>query len=184
MTATSSLLRATPSQCLASVLRFLWGRHLNGSLRIETTGSRSSVEKPGPGSRHLHAGHRLGSLQGNPQTHPDGTTLRRFRCHVLVHDESAVVHFRSSSWSTPVESCSMFPQRSRPALLMSAAWGGLKPAPDSRLRRASRHLLYSLLRRTVIEPHGVTDDLGRESIAMIAGRLARHPSTVPATFST
>ena len=23
----------------------------------------------------------------------------------------------------------MFPQRSRPALLMSAAWGGLKPAP-------------------------------------------------------
>ena len=160
ITPTSSLLRATPSQCLASVLRFLWGRHLNGSLRIETTGSRSSVEKPGPGSRHRHAGHRLGSLQGNPQTHPDGTTLRRFRCHVLVHDESAVVHFRSSSWSTPVESCSMFPQRSRPALLMSAVWGGLKPAPDSRLRRASRHLLYSLLRRTVVEPHRVTENLG------------------------
>ena len=44
ITATSSLLRATPSQCLASVLRFLWCRHLNGSLRIETTGSRSSIE--------------------------------------------------------------------------------------------------------------------------------------------
>ena len=96
ITATSSLLRATPSQCLASVLRFLWGRHLNGSLRIETTGSRSSIEKPGPGSRHLHAGHRLGSLQGNPQTSPDGITLHRFRCHVLVHDESTVVHLRSS----------------------------------------------------------------------------------------
>ena len=80
ITATSSLLRATPSQCLASVLRFLWGRHLNGSLRIETTGSRSSIEKPGPGSRHLHAGHRLGSFQGNPQTSPDGITLHRFRC--------------------------------------------------------------------------------------------------------
>ena len=97
ITATSSLLRATPPQCLASVLRFLWGHHLNGSLRIETTGSRSSVEKPGSDSRHLHAGHRLGSLQGNPQTSPDGITLRRFRCHVLVHDESAVVHLRSSS---------------------------------------------------------------------------------------
>ena len=47
ITATSSLLRATPPQCLASVLRFLWGHHLNGSLGIETTGSRSSVEKPG-----------------------------------------------------------------------------------------------------------------------------------------
>ena len=96
MTAPSSLLRATPSQCLASVLRFLWGRHLNGSLRIETTGSRSSIEKPGPGSCHLHAGHRLGRLQGTPQTSPDGITLHRFRCHVLVHDESTVVHLRSS----------------------------------------------------------------------------------------
>ena len=46
----------------------------------------------------------------------------------------------------------MFPQRSRPALLMPAAWGGLKSAPDSRLRRASRHLLYSLLRRTEVQP--------------------------------
>ena len=45
---------------------------------------------------HLHAGHRLGSLQGNPQTSPDGLTLHRFRCHVLVHDESTVVHLRSS----------------------------------------------------------------------------------------
>ena len=54
------------------------------------------IEKPGPGSRHLHAGHRLGSLQGNPQTSPDGLTLHRFRCHVLVHDESTVVHWRSS----------------------------------------------------------------------------------------
>ena len=35
---------------------------------------------------------------------------------------------------------------------MTAAWGGLKPAPDSRLRRAVRHLPYSLLRRTVSRP--------------------------------
>ena len=63
---------------------------------------------------------------------------------------------------------------------MTAAWGGLKPAPDRRLRRAFRHLPYSLLRRTVIEPHGVTDDLGRESIAVIVRRLAGHVPTVPA----
>ena len=66
ITATSSRLRATPSQCLASVLRLLWGRHLTGSLRIETTGSRRAIETPGPGARHLHAGHRLGRLQGTP----------------------------------------------------------------------------------------------------------------------
>ena len=46
--------------------------------------------------RRRCAGHRLGSLQGNPQTSPDGITLHRFRCHVLVHDESPVVHLRSS----------------------------------------------------------------------------------------
>ena len=35
-----------------------------------------------------------------------------------------------------------------------------------------------------IEPGGVTDDLGRESIAVVVGRLAGHPSTLPATLST
>ena len=96
ITVTSSLIRATPSQCLASVLRFLWVLHLNGSLCIKTTGSRSSIEKPESDSRHLHAGHRLGGIQDNPQTYPGDTTHLRFRCHVLVHDESAVVHLRSS----------------------------------------------------------------------------------------
>ena len=57
----------------------------------------------------------------------------------------------------------MFPQRSRPALLMPAAWGGLKSAPDSRLRRASRHLLYSLLRRTVAKPFFARADMSGEN---------------------
>ena len=35
----------------------------------------------------------------------------------------------------------LFPQRSRQRLF--AAWGGLKPAPESRLRRAYLHLPYS-----------------------------------------
>ena len=81
--------RLEPSDRLRPVIRPLENLH--------RLGSRSSVEKPRSDSRHLHAGHRLGSLQGNPQTSPDGITLRRFRCHVLVHDESTVVHLRSSS---------------------------------------------------------------------------------------
>ena len=83
ITVTSSLIRATPPQCLASVLRFLWVLHLNGSLCIKATGSRSSVRKPESDSRHLHAGHRLGSLQGNPQTDPGSSARPRFRCHVV-----------------------------------------------------------------------------------------------------
>ena len=58
---------------------------------------------------------------------------------------------------------------------MTAAWGGLKPAPDRRLRRAFRHLPYSLLRRTVIQPDGVADDLGGES--GIRGSSARRISS-------
>jgi len=36
----------------------------------------------------------------------------------------------------------------------------------------------------VVEPDGVADDFGRESIAVIVGRLARHPPTLSATVST
>jgi hypothetical protein len=39
ITEISSLLRGNPPLCLASVLSFLWGLHLNFSLAIETTGS-------------------------------------------------------------------------------------------------------------------------------------------------
>ena len=84
----------------------------------------------------------------------------------------------------PAESCSTCPQRSRPPLLMTAAWGGLKPAPDSRPRRAFRHLPYSLLRRTVIEPHGVADDLRRETITVVARGLTGHSPALPLAPST
>ena len=59
---------------------------------------------------------------------------------------------------------------------MTAAWGGLKPAPDRRLRRAFRHLPYSLLRRTMIEPHRVADDVGWKPVSAVAG----HAVTLPA----
>ena len=67
---------------------------------------------------------------------------------------------------------------------MTAAWGGVKPAPDRRLRRAFRHLPYSVLRRTMVQPDRVADDVGRESISVIAGRLAPHRPTLPLVAST
>src|ERR1700743_1335323 len=49
-----------------------------------------------------------------------------------------------------------FPQRSRPRLLTSAAYGGLRPAPASRSRGTYPHLSRRLLRHTKIgEPQTV-----------------------------
>ena len=51
ITVTSSLLRAAPPLCLASVLSFLWGLHLNFSLNIGTTASHV----PHKSLIHVHA---------------------------------------------------------------------------------------------------------------------------------
>ena len=38
--------------------------------------------------------------------------------------------------------------------------------------------------KAVVEPDGVTDDLGRESIAMLTRRVVSHRSTLPVAVST
>ena len=38
--------------------------------------------------------------------------------------------------------------------------------------------------KAVVEPDGVTDDLGSESVSAIAGCVARHRPTLPAPAST
>lgn len=63
ITGTSSLLRAAPPQCLASVLSSLWVCHLDFSLSIKATGSPISLQKPRLSSRHLNAGYRLSRNQ-------------------------------------------------------------------------------------------------------------------------
>ncbi len=67
---------------------------------------------------------------------------------------------------------------------MTSAGGGLKPAPDRRLRRAFRHLPYSVLRRTMVEPDRVADDLGWKPISAVVGRRARHRPTLPVATAT
>ena len=49
---------------------------------------------------------------------------------------------RETSESKPADYAASF-QRSRPRLLTAAAWSGLRPAPESRFRRAYLHLLRS-----------------------------------------
>src|SRR4029453_7375978 len=63
---------------------------------------------------------------------------------------------------------------------------GPTPLPNRLVGDRDAALSQQILRiveaetKAVIEPDGVTDDLGRESIAAIAGRLARHRLTLPA----
>ena len=65
ITATSTLLRVAPPQCLASVFPPCGFGHLDFSLRIEATGSRSSFGKPRPDSRDLYTGHHPHSHQAS-----------------------------------------------------------------------------------------------------------------------
>jgi hypothetical protein len=76
-----------------------------------------SAPAPDPGSRHLHAGHRLARTAGTRQTHPGARSRPRFRCRPHAFGTSAVVHSRSPSRLAPDASCAPFPQCSPPRLI-------------------------------------------------------------------
>jgi len=63
ITAASTLLRARPPLCNASILSASPLLGLCLSLNIVATGSRSSTSEPRSSSRHLYAGRRLASEQ-------------------------------------------------------------------------------------------------------------------------
>src|SRR5215472_18029907 len=117
ITRASPLLRAGPPARAATVLsasRFppldalplappRCGRSISTRLPVFPHPSRR------PGSRHLHAGHRLASNTGIRQAHP-GTGIETpvlMPFHSL--DASAVVHSRPPSWSPPDDSTAAFP---------------------------------------------------------------------------
>jgi hypothetical protein len=107
--------------------------------------SPRSAPEPEPGSRHLYAGHRLGSKQVLSQADPEVTTRLGF-------DAVCTLSTRHQ-WFTRVRlpglylthsSCALS-ERSPHRLLTDAACGGLKPPPAQRLRRAYLHLWCSQL---------------------------------------
>jgi hypothetical protein len=57
------------------------------------TPSPVPYESSRPGSRHLHAGHRLASTSGTRQTHPGTSYDPRFRCHLIDNDTSTMIVF-------------------------------------------------------------------------------------------
>jgi hypothetical protein len=82
ITAASSLLRIAPPQRLTLVSDPYGFSHLDFSLSIKSTGSRSSIRKPRSDSRQLHAGHHL-ILEDNDAS--------SFDVIFLSHDASAMV---------------------------------------------------------------------------------------------
>ena len=101
----------------------------------------------------LHGGKVTTHGQSAGTRHIDpGKGLRpQFRCHRIPFDASSVVHFRSSLQSIH----DVFISRlltvtfTTAAFRTEAAYGCLKPAPASRLRRAFLHLRHS----TVFSEH-------------------------------
>src|SRR5689334_12198916 len=164
ITGPSSLLRAVPPLCPASVLCRLRCPPLAAlPLAAKTTspgrryrGDRFSCSMPAPAasSRHLYTGHRQSSTQAAPWLRarprrrvPLFPGVRRSPgCDAIVPpiDASAVVHTRSSSRRPPDPlTAGLFPQRSPPRLLTGAACGGLGSPPARRTRRTYLHHWHS-----------------------------------------
>ena len=88
-----------------------------------------SAPAPDPGSRHLHAGHRLARTAGTRQTHPEARSRPRFRCRPHAFGTSAVVHSRSPSRLAPDASCAPFPQCSPPRLIHRSSLRWFRTSP-------------------------------------------------------
>ena len=103
---------------------------------LRATGSTISVQEPKPSSRHLHAGHRLASRQvparliPRPQARPGFDVVFKFSTRQQWFTRVRLLGSHLTRSGVP------FPQRSPPRLLTDAAYGGLKPPPAERLRRA------------------------------------------------
>jgi len=144
ITEPSTLLRDDPPLCLASVLQFLWGRHLNFSLSIKATGS--------------HVPHK--SLdQVHAISMPDAAqTINRLSLGLSCKPPSIRSFDAVSDISTPQQWFAYahlldpYLTRSSPCLSLNAHHNGSLPmqlkvvlvsAPVSRLRGAHPHLLCS-----------------------------------------
>jgi hypothetical protein len=108
------------------------GRSISARLPVFPHASRR------PGSRHLHAGHRLASNTGFRQAYPGTGIIAPVPMPFHPLDASAVVHSRSPSRSPPDSSRLPFPHRSVPQSSARAPCGGLTPPPAGRRRRATK----------------------------------------------
>ena len=80
-----------------------------------------SAQEPGPGSRHLHAGHRSANRQASAELIAGQPQEPGFDVGEMLFDTSSVVHLRSSSSSIPDVFMTPFPSTlTTPALYRSS----------------------------------------------------------------
>ena len=141
----SSLLRVGPPQCSASVRSPRGCGRLGFSLNIRATGSCSSAQQPASASRPLYAGRRPPSHQAPNGLVPGGLYAPGFDDTYLLNDASSKGLL---SFVSRMLTCTgLFPRFSSNAhhhgSLPQQLGGSLRPAPESRSRRAHLHLLRS-----------------------------------------
>ena len=155
ITEASSLIRVAPPLCFASVLSFSWDLHLNFSLSIKATGSHVP-------RKSLTQSHAIFTPEAAWAVNrsPPNLSWTQYRSPVLT---SSLLFRRLIEWFAcarlseshlPRSYAVTFPKRSLPWLFTSAALGGLKPAPVSRLRGAYPHLLRSYAHFIQKRAHG------------------------------
>ena len=156
----SSLLRGAPPLGTVSVRSPSWfGPRVTFPVVASATPQYDrfpcSTHAPALRSCHLDAGHRLVGHRHPPDSSQDGSAT-------LVSMSSGTISTRPQ-WCTcvhlrnahPTQYPCAFPYRSRPWLLTTAAYGGLKPPPAWRLRRTCLHHMCSF--------HGAPDSYVRNA---------------------
>ena len=149
----SSLLRDGPPPCPATVLGLLRRGPLE-DLPLAASpagwwhcrGDRfpCSMQKPRPGSRHLHAGRRLGSRQAPPRLVPEPRSApvsTPLRFLTTRHQRFALARLPDPHLDAITAAPFRSAHHERP--LTDAACGGLGPPPAGRPRRTYLHLLHS-----------------------------------------
>ena len=107
----------------------------------------SSAPEPRPESRLLYPGHHMDGNQVSSMLFPEKMSLPGFDVIRCISRPLPEVHLRSSLW-TPhdVIASRLFRNVHHLCHWAEAAYGCLKPAPESRLRRTYLHLWYSMAR--------------------------------------
>ena len=136
----SSLLRAAPPRCPASVLSSLWVLHLDFSLSIGATGSHV----PHGSLKQVHAAFMPDAARAVSRFSPGLIPGQRLAPGFDIVPTLSTRHQRFTHVRLPVpyltRSRLAFSPSAHHRLFTAAAWGGLEPAPAGRLRGAFPHL--------------------------------------------
>ena len=90
-----------------------------------------------PGSRRLHARHRLANTRAPARLIPGTLSCPRFRCRLGLFDTSTAVRLRSPSWSPPDTSPGAFSSSLTTTVFSQRSMRRFDASPEGRRRRAT-----------------------------------------------